>query len=138
MKNSGGGSGREFSEKDYPLQGLTDAIIAAAIDVHRELGPGSVEKIYENALALELEARGYKIQRQVTVDVLFRDRQVGQHRIDLLVDGELIVELKSVKALMETHKAQLRSTLKAAGKRVGLLMNFNDQTLTSGVRRVIN
>ena len=130
--------GEEFCESEYPLQKMTDSIIAAAIDVHRELGPGFLEKIYENALVLELEARGHEVERQTTADVLFKGQKIGQHKVDILVDDEIVVELKSVEALVATHTAQLRSTLKAAGKRVGLLMNFNQATLTSGVRRVIN
>jgi len=133
-----GGTGAQFDAQDYPLQKLTDAIIAAAIEVHRELGPGFIEKIYENALAMELESRGHKVERQETVNVVFRGRIVGQHRIDLLVADEIVVELKSVEALAAAHKAQLRSALKAAGKRVGLLINFNQATLTSGLKRVIN
>ena len=128
----------QFSKEDYPCQELTDAIIGAAIQVHRELGPGFVEKIYENALVLELESRGHRVERQLTVNVVFRGQTVGQHRLDLLVDDAIVVELKSVEALAAAHKAQLRSTLKAAGKRVRLLMNFNQATLASGVKRVIN
>ncbi len=129
---------RRFSEKDYPLADLTDSIIAAAVEVHRALGPGFVEQIYENALVAELESRGHAVARQVTVDVLYRGRLVGQHRADVLVDDEVVAELKSVDALSAVHTAQLRSTLKAAGKRVGLLLNFNQETLTKGVKRVIN
>jgi len=128
----------QFSKEDYPCQELTDAIIPAAIEVHRDLGPGFVEKIYENALVLELESRGHRVERQLTVNVVFRGQTVGQHRLDLLVDDAIVVELKSVEALAAAHKAQLRSTLKAAGKRVRLLMNFNQATLASGVKRVIN
>jgi GxxExxY protein len=127
-----------FPEREYPLQGLTEEVIAAAIEVHRQLGPGFVEKIYENALVLELQTQGHQVERQVTVDVSYRGQTVGQHPIDLLVDSEIVVELKSVEALAAAHKAQLRSALKAAGKRVGLLMNFNRATLKDGLRSVIN
>lgn len=138
MANSAEATGRSFSEKEYPLQELTNGIIAAAIDVHRQLGPGFLEKIYENAIALELEARGHKVERQLSYDVSFRGQVIGQHRLDLLIDDEVVIELKSVEALAKTHQAQLRSILKAANKRVGLLINFNQATLTSGVKRVIN
>ncbi|MGC9454301.1 MAG: GxxExxY protein [Phycisphaerae bacterium] len=127
-----------FSENEYPQQELTKRIIAAGVEVHRELGPGFVEKIYENALASELLRRGHKVDRQVVVRVGYRGEVVGEHRIDLMVDDSVVVELKTVDALAEVHKAQLRSTLKAAGKQVGLLINFNRPTLTEGVRRVIN
>jgi GxxExxY protein len=86
---------------------------------------------------VELEARGHSVARQVTVEVSYRARPVGQHRIDLLVDDTVVLELKSVESLAAAHKAQLRSTLKAAGKRIGLLMNFSQPTLASGVKRVI-
>jgi GxxExxY protein len=127
-----------YSQREYREQHLTEKIIAAGVAVHRELGPGFVEKIYENAQADELEDRGHRVDRQVVVEVSYRGRTVGEHRIDLLVDDTVVLELKSVEALVEVHKAQLRSTLKAAGKRVGLLVNFNGPRLTEGVRRVIN
>lgn len=127
-----------YSENEYPQQELTKRIIAAGVEVHRELGPGFVEKIYENALASELLHRGHNVDRQVVVRVGYRGEIVGEHRIDLMVDDLVVVELKTVDALAEVHKAQLRSTLKAAGKQVGLLINFNRPTLTEGVRRVIN
>ena len=116
---------------------MTESIIGAAIAVHRDLGPGYVEKIYENALCIELEARGHEAERQITVNVEYRGRLVGQHRIDVLVDGGVVLELKSVDALASVHSAQLRSTLKAAGRRVGLPLNFNQPTLKQGLQRVI-
>jgi len=130
--------GEEYPAEIYPHQELTESIIAAAIAVHRALGPGFVEKVYENALAIELTSAGHEIGRQVTANVTYRGEFVGQHRLDLLVDDEVVVELKSVEALASVHKAQLRSTLKAAGKRVGLLINFNRPTLKEGIRRVIH
>ena len=122
----------------YPLSDLTEKIIAAAVEVHRVLGPGYLEKIYENALVLELEHRGHTVAKQIELDVMYRGKLIGQHRLDLLVDDQVVLELKSVEALANTHKAQLRSTLKAANKKIGLLMNFNQETLTSGLKRVIN
>ena len=129
MANSAEATGRSFSEEEYPLQELTNGIIAAAIDVHRQLGPGFLEKIYENAVVLELEDRGHKVERQLTCDVNFRGQVIGQHRLDLLVDDQVVIELKSVEALTKTHQAQLRSTLKAANKRVGLLINLGAESL---------
>jgi len=129
---------KEFADQEYPLQELTERIISAAIEVHKELGPGYVEQVYENALVWELERRGHKVSRQLTVEVLYKGLKMGQHRLDILVDDAVVIELKSVESLAAVHQAQLRSTLKAAGKRVGLLINFNQATLTSGVKRVIN
>ncbi len=134
----GSTSGEKFLEKFYPHQELTEQIIAAAIEVHRQLGPGYLEQIYENALVLELEHRGHDIKRQVSCNVSYRGQRIGQHRLDLLVDDQVVLELKSVDALAATHAAQLWSTLKAANKRIGLLMNFNQKMLTDGLRRVIN
>lgn len=128
----------EYPDGTYPMQELTKAIIAAAIEVHRQLGPGFIESIYESALALELAQRGHKVGRQVSFDVTYRGQVVGQHRLDLLVDDEVVLELKAVRTLQDVHKAQLLSTLKAAGRRIGLLMNFNQTTLTTGIKRVVN
>ena len=129
---------RTFSDIDYPLQELTEKIIGAAVAVHRELGPGFLERIYENALVLELESQGCSVEKQVTYDVLYKNEVIGQHRLDVLVDGEIVVELKSVEKILKVHAAQLRSTLKAAKKQVGLVINFNQETLVRGLKRVIN
>ena len=128
---------RVFSEEEYPHKELTEAIIKAAIAVHRELGPGFIEDIYENALCIELQADGHRILRQQYRKVFYRGQEVGEHRFDVLVDDLVLVELKSVEALAPVHAAQLRSTLKAAGKVVGLLINFNNPVLVKGVQRVI-
>lgn len=128
---------QEYPSSEYPLAELTEAIIAAAIEVHKNLGPGYLEKIYENALVIELEHRGHRVDRQQIIDVYYRDVPVGRHVLDLLVDQQVVIELKSVESLTSVHIAQVRSTLKAAQKRVGLLINFNQATLTSGLKRVI-
>ena len=127
----------EYPESLFPLKGLTDAIINAAISVHRDLGPGFLESIYENALVIELESRGHGVGRQIEYEVLYRGKLVGKHRLDVLVDNQVVVELKSVEALARQHQAQLRSTLKAAGKKVGLLLNFNQAKLADGIKRVV-
>jgi len=129
---------RAFNDIDYPLQELTEKIIGAAVAVHRELGPGFLERIYENALVLELESQGCFVEKQVTYDVFYKNEVIGQHRLDVLVDGEIVVELKSVERILKVHAAQLRSTLKAAKKQVGLVINFNQETLVRGLKRVIN
>jgi GxxExxY protein len=128
----------ESKVAEYPLADLTESIIAAGIEVHRTLGPGYLEKIYENAMVLELGARGHQVARQLDGHVVYRGQAIGKHRLDLLVDDQVVVELKSVEALASVHAAQLRSTLKAAGKKVGLLMNFNQEVLVKGLKRVIN
>ncbi|MFP3936855.1 MAG: GxxExxY protein [Phycisphaerae bacterium] len=122
---------------DYPHRELTEKVIGCAIHVHRELGPGYLESIYENALAHELRKRGLSVDTQYEVPVVYDNVKVGLHRADILVDGAVVVELKSVEALVPKHKAQLISTLKAVGASVGLLMNFNEARLAQGLKRVV-
>ena len=130
--------GRSFSDIDYPLQALTEKIIGAAVAVHRELGPGFLERIYENAMVLELKSRGHSVEKQVVCDVFYAGKLIGQHRLDVLVDGEIVVELKAVEKILKVHAAQLLSTLKAANKQIGLVINFNQETLVQGLKRVVN
>jgi GxxExxY protein len=108
---------------------LTGRIIGAAIEVHRQLGPGFIESIYENALFLELRSRQISLQRQLTVPVLYRDVEVGLHKLDLLVEGLIVVELKAVKELNDSHFAIVRSYLRAVGLDHGLILNFAKPTL---------
>jgi GxxExxY protein len=115
---------------------LTERIIGAAIEVHRKLGPGFVESIYENALALELCNRGLGVSRQVEAPVYYDGQEVGKHRLDLLVEDTIVVELKATKDLEDVHFAVVKSYLKATGKTHGLLLNFARTTLQ--VRRVIH
>jgi len=106
---------------------LTGNIIGAAIEVHRHLGPGFPESVYENAIAVELRRRGIPFTRQLTVDVLYRDIEVGRHRLDLLVADEIVVELKAIKSLQPVHFAVVRSYLCAADRLHGLLLNWRSQ-----------
>lgn len=116
------------------MEELTERIIGAALDVHRQLGPGFVESIYENALVVELRARDVPFQRQITVPVLYRGVEVGLHRLDLLAFDEIVVELKAVNAIENAHFVVLRSYLRAARRKHGLLLNFAKPTL--GIKRV--
>jgi GxxExxY protein len=120
--------GHEFEE-------LSGRIIEAAIAVHRALGPGFLESIYENAMKTALRHRGIAHQSQKEVTIVFEGEEAGVHRLDLLVENEIVVELTAVKTLEEIHFAQTRSYLKATGRHVELLMNFNAPTLV--VRRVV-
>jgi GxxExxY protein len=115
--------------------GLTGQIIAAAIEVHRRLGPGFIESIYQNALILELGKRGLKVNKEVDVAIRYDGVEVGLHRMDLLVEHTIVVELKAIKDLEDIHFAIVRSYLRAAGKEHGLLFNFAKVTLE--VKRVI-
>jgi GxxExxY protein len=103
---------------------LTARIIACVIEVHRTLGPGFLEKIYRRALTIELMEHGFAVEFEKEVCVWYRGREVGRHRLDLLVEGQVIVELKTVEALGKVHYAQVRSCLRASGAPVALLVNF--------------
>src|SRR4029077_17346870 len=109
---------------------LTQEIIASAIRVHRALGPGFLESIYEEALAVEFALSGIQFIRQHPVPLFYRDHQVGEHRLDFLVDGQIIVELKAVSELEDIHFAIGRSYLKATNLQDGLLFNFATAPLT--------
>ena len=114
---------------------LTGQIIGAAIEVHKQLGPGFIESIYENALAVVLQYRGIHFQRQVNVPVFYRGVEVGLHRLDLLSGGKVVVELKAAKGITDTHFVFVRSYLRAAGKDHGLILNFAKPTLE--IKRVM-
>ena len=120
--------------KDLRDSEITESIIAAAIAVHRELGPGFLESIYEQALAVEFALRGIAFIRQHPVPLFYRDHQIGEHRLDFLIDNKIVVELKAVEALENVHFAIVRSYLKASGLADGLILNFSTMPLT--VKRV--
>ncbi|MBX7102572.1 MAG: GxxExxY protein [Gemmataceae bacterium] len=115
---------------------ITERIIGAAIEVHRLLGPGLLESIYEEALEVELDLRGLKVERQVERDVHYKGRTIKGLRLDLVVDGSVVVELKSVARTPDVAKAQVLSYLKATGLRRGLLINFGLPTLVEGITRL--
>ena len=115
---------------------LTEKIIGAAIEVHRLIGPGLLESIYEEALCVELQLRGISFQRQVEVDIDYKGHIIKGQRIDLLVAGEVIVELKAVAHLPEVAVAQTLSYLKATGLKRALLINFGERKLVNGVKRI--
>ncbi|MBI4497983.1 MAG: GxxExxY protein [Chloroflexi bacterium] len=118
---------------------VTGAIIGAAIAVHRELGPGLLESAYEACLAYELAERGLVVERQKELPVTYRGITVDcGYRIDLLVEGAVIVELKAVERLEPIHEAQLLSYLKLSGCWAGLLVNFNVKVLKNGIRRLVH
>lgn len=114
---------------------LTEKIIGAAIEVHRHLGPGLLESIYEEALCLEFQLQGIPFQRQVPVDVIYKGHIIKGQQIDLLVENQVVVELKAVTRLPEVAKAQVLSYLKATGLKRGLLINFGMSRLIDGVQR---
>jgi len=115
---------------------LTERIIGAAIEVHRVLGPGLLESIYEEALCIELKLRGIPFQRQVEVDVVYKGQVIKGQRLDLLIDAEVVVELKSVARLPDVVTAQVLSYLKATGLKRALLINFGCTRLVDGITRL--
>lgn len=115
---------------------LTERIIAAAIEVHRILGPGLLESIYEAALCYELELRGIPYERQKSVDVVYKGHVIKGQRLDLVVAGEVVVDIKSTRHEHESFLAQVLSYLKSTGLRRGLVMNFGLPRLVDGVQRV--
>ncbi|MBZ5704049.1 MAG: GxxExxY protein [Acidobacteriia bacterium] len=118
---------------------LTEAIIGAAIEVHRELGPGLLESAYEECFCHELHLRGLTFQRQIELPVSYKGLKFDcGYRLDVIVDDAVIVELKSIEHILPIHHAQLLTYLRLAGKKVGLLINFNVSVLKNGiVRRVL-
>jgi GxxExxY protein len=116
---------------------LTEKIIGAAIEVHRHLGPGLLESTYEEALCIELEAAGLKYQRQLAVPVIYKGRTIGDYRIDLLIEGLVLVEVKSVERFDPIFEAQVLTYLKVTGKNLALLINFNSRLLKDGIKRYV-
>jgi GxxExxY protein len=123
--------------RDEALERLIHAVIGAAIEVHRALGPGYLESVYEEALCIELTMRGLRFGRQVDVGVQYKGHSVGSGILDILVDDVLIVELKAAETLAPIHTAQLLSYLKATKHPVGLLVNFNVVVLREGIKRIV-
>lgn len=114
-------------------------IIGAAIEVHKELGPGLLESVYEACLIEELERRGLKVENQLTFPLIYKGKELDKEfRIDLLVEDKVIVELKAIDEIQPIHEVQLVTYLKLTGKRLGLLINFNVPTLIKGVKRRVN
>jgi GxxExxY protein len=119
----------------HQFEELSGHILAAAVDLHKALGPGFVEPIYQKAMEVALTHRGITFERQKELHVFFEGVDVGVQRLDLVVGEQIILELKAVKELAEVHYCQLKSYLKATGLHVGLLLNFNAPTLV--IKRVV-
>ena len=118
---------------------IGEKLIGAAIEVHRHLGPGLLESAYEECLCHELSAREIPFQRQLPLPVSYKEVKLDcGYRLDLLVGGEVVVELKAVERLESIHVAQMITYLKLSGRRVGYLINFNVKVLKSGIRRIVH
>jgi len=120
------------------FEALTDEIIGAAIEVHRQLGPGLLESAYSACLRYELQSRGVEFEAEKRVPVLYKGIVLDcEYRLDLVVDRKVVVELKAIERLEKVHEAQLLSYLRLSGRAVGLLINFNVPLLRQGIRRVV-
>jgi GxxExxY protein len=126
-----------MSEPAPELDALAPCVVSAAFEVHRSLGPGNLESVYEEALAVELQARDISFERQPPIRVRYKGHSIGEGRADLLVGGELLVELEAVEPLAPIHTAQVISYLKAMQLRLGLLIHFNVAVLRDGIRRIV-
>jgi GxxExxY protein len=127
-----------YVEPDEELDGLAHAVIGAALEVHKRLGAGLDEGLYCAAMCVELKSRGISFQREVIVDVRYRDEVIGKRRIDLLVGNRLVVELKAIEPLAPVHSAQVRTYLILTGCRLGILINFNEALLRDGIKHIIH
>lgn len=127
----------KLSEPDAELDAIARVVVDASFEVHRVLGPGFLESMYEEALAFELSLRGVALQRQVPLPLAYKAAQVGSFRMDMVVSGRLVLELKAVESLLPLHLAQLLAYLKATRQPLGLLINFNVRFLRQGIRRVV-
>ncbi|KWV96208.1 GxxExxY protein [Erythrobacter sp. AP23] len=124
---------------EIDLNRLTGAVIEECIRIHRELGPGLLESVYETVLAGSLQRRGFKVDRQVPVDIHYDGLTFSKaFRVDLRIDGVLLLEIKSVEKLSNLHAKQLLTYLRLTDSRLGLLLNFSGETMKEGIRRVIN
>jgi GxxExxY protein len=115
---------------------LSNKIIKSAIEVHKKLGPGFLESVYKKALIIQLKKDGLNIEVEKEIKIYYEGEEVGIYRLDLLVENEIIVELKSVKEFNDNHIAQILSYLKATGLKLGLLLNFAKATLE--IKRIVN
>jgi GxxExxY protein len=121
----------------YHLSIITEKIISSAIEVHKNLGPGLLESVYERALAHEFKLRAISFERQKQIILKYKNHSIGNHRIDFLVEEQVILELKAVDMLHSIYEAQLLTNLRATNSRIGLLINFNVKLLREGIKRFI-
>lgn len=123
--------------ENMPENAITERIIKCAITVHRELGPGLLESVYEEAMDIEFQLEGLLAERQRKIPVLYRGRTIGEYKPDMIVNDLVIVEIKSVERFDPVFEAQVLTYLKITGKRVGLLINFNSRLVKDGIKRFI-
>jgi GxxExxY protein len=122
------------------LNELSSKVIGAAIDVHKQLGPGLLESVYQKCMEIELKERGLQVKTEVPLHVVYKGHEISDDafRIDLLIEDALVVELKSVEEIKPVHKKQLLTYLRLTTKQLGLLINFNESLLREGIIRIAN
>lgn len=126
-----------MSRREY--NDLSREVIRCAIEVHKGLGPGLLERVYEDALSYEMLQQGLQVTRQVPIDVQYKELEISNgYFADVVVNDILILELKAVEKVLPVHRAQLLSYLKLADKKLGLLLNFHVTKMTDGINRIIN
>jgi GxxExxY protein len=126
------------SERDMDdINKLTQSIIGVAIEVHRHLGPGLPEAAYEQAMCMELTSHGLAYTRQIGIPVMYKGEVVAEYRPDLVVADRVVVEIKSVERLTGVHRAQLLTYLRVTNRELGLILNFNEEVLRHGIKRVV-
>lgn len=120
------------------LNTIGSSVIGAAIKVHKTLGPGLLESLYQEALKIELESRGHSIKSEISLPLTYREKIIGKHlRIELMIDDAVIVEVKAISELNKANEAQLLTYLKTTGSPLGYLINFHEATLLKGLRRMV-
>ncbi len=127
----------KYIPTNMPENAITERIIKCAIEVHKQLGPGLLENIYEDAMVVEFELDGLHYKQQLKLPVVYKGRQLGEYRIDLMVEDLVVVEIKSVERYDPVFEAQVLTYLKLTQKRVGLLINFNSRLVKDGIKRFI-
>ncbi len=128
-----------MSEDEQELNELSGTIIGTAINIHRTFGPGLLESAYQQLMAYELQTAGLSIGYEIDIPLIYKSLYIPKsYRLDLLVNDKIIVELKSVKNLIEIHPKQVLTYLRLMNKRLGILINFNEVTLKNGIKRIIN
>ncbi len=124
-------------EPSAELDALANSVIGAALEVHRVLGPGFLESVYEEALAVEFGLGGVSFERQKRVAVAYKGHEIGEGRADFIISSALVLELKAVEKILPVHKAQVLSYMKTTGYSLGLLINFHESLLREGLRRIV-
>ncbi|UCH88259.1 MAG: GxxExxY protein [Thermoplasmata archaeon] len=125
-----------MNDEEYQSRSLTGKVIGAAIEVHKILGPGFIESVYHNALKKELTLRGILYETEKNVEIFYKEDEVGEHRLDMLIENTIVVELKAVSEISDVHISQVVSYLKATELNVGLILNFSRSKLD--IKRVIS